>query len=232
LEPSLGAARAGLSVPDDLSVDNQRLMAALLAAGRQAGVTASAQSVTVVRSGAIECADGSTLTGEAVVIAAGAWSGRLHPELAGVIRPVKGEILRLRARPGSLPPPRHTVRGIAEGRHVYLVPRDDGGLVVGATQYEAGFDETPRVAGVRDLLAGAELLMPGIADYGLEACDAGLRPGSPDNLPVVGWLEPGVLAATGHGRNGMLLAPITADAVLDLLDGKPLSGPLARRRGV
>jgi glycine oxidase len=117
------------------------------------------------------------------------------------------------------------VRGIVEGRHAYLVPRDDGGLVVGATQYEAGFEEAPRVAGVRDLLADAERLMPAIADYALVECAAGLRPGTPDNLPVLGWLEPGVLAATGHGRNGMLLAPLTADGVLDLLDGKPPAMP-------
>jgi glycine oxidase len=226
LEPGLGTSvRTGLSVPGDLAVDNRRLTAALLAAVRERGVAEVAKPAISVRPGRVDCADGSTLVGDAVVIAAGAWSGRLHPALAEVIRPVKGEILRLRARPGSVPPPRHTVRGIVEGRHAYLVPRDDGGLVVGATQYEAGFEEAPRVAGVRDLLADAERLMPAIADYALVECAAGLRPGTPDNLPVLGWLEPGVLAATGHGRNGMLLAPLTADGVLDLLDGKPPAMP-------
>jgi len=123
----------------------------------------------------------------------------------------------LRARAGSLPPPVRTVRGLAEGRHVYLVPRDDRGLVVGATQYEAGFEPGARVSGVRDLLADAERVLPGIADYELVEAAAGFRPGTPDNLPVVRWLEPGVLAATGHGRNGMLLTPITAETAVELL---------------
>jgi glycine oxidase len=134
-----------------------------------------------------------------------------------VIRPVKGEILRLGRRTGSLPPPGRTVRGLVEGRHVYLVPRDDDGVVVGATQYEAGFEPGPSVGGVRDLLADAELLVPGIADYVLTEAGAGFRPGSPDNLPVVRWLEPGVLAATGHGRNGVLLLPGTVAEVTALI---------------
>jgi glycine oxidase len=152
-----------------------------------------------------------------IVIAAGAWSAALHPALANLIRPVKGEILRLRARPGSLAPPARTIRGHVEGRHVYLVPRDDNGLVIGATQYEAGFEPGPRVGGVRDLLADAEAIVPSVADYVLVEAAAGFRPGSPDNLPVVRWLEPGVLAATGHGRNGILLLPATAARVTELI---------------
>jgi glycine oxidase len=209
-EPALGpAVRAGLSVPSDLAVDNRRLLDALLAAGAEHGVTHLAAAASAVRTGAVDTETGQTLAADVVVLAAGAWSGLLHPALRGLVRPVKGEILRLRGRSGSLPPPRHTVRGLVEGRHLYLVPRDGGGLVVGATQYEAGFDTEPRAAGVRDLLADAERLCPGIADYAVVEVGAGLRPGSQDNLPVVRWLEPGVLAATGHGRNGMLLLPDT-----------------------
>jgi glycine oxidase len=189
LEPGLGpSVRSGLSVPDDLAVDNRRLLDALLGALAEAGVTARPVAAAEVR--------------------------------RGTVRPVKGEILRLRARTGSLPPPSRTVRGLVEGRHVYLVPRDDRGLVVGATQYEAGFEPGPRVTGVRDLLADAERLLPGIGDYELVEAAAGFRPGTPDNLPVVRWLEPGVLAATGHGRNGMLLTPITAETAVELLAGE------------
>ncbi len=154
-----------------------------------------------------------------VVLAAGAWSGQICRRLSKVIRPVKGEILRLRARVGAVGPPRRTVRALVGGRHVYLVPRDDGGLVLGATQYEAGFDTTVTVGGVRDLLADAERVMPAIGEYELVECIAGLRPGSPDNRPLVGWLEPGLVVATGHHRNGILLAPVTADLVVATLAG-------------
>jgi len=211
VEPSLGpqVCRA-LSVPGDLSVDNRVLMNALLMACRNAGVTFRGQRCT-----ALPVAD-------VVVLAAGAHSAELHPALARAIRPVKGEILRLRSRRGTLPPPSRTVRAIVGGRHSYLVPRDSGRLVLGATQREAGFDTDVTAGGVRELLTDAERVLPAIVEYVLEETAAGLRPGSPDNLPVIGELEPGVLAATGHHRHGFLLAPLTADTVLALLRGEPV----------
>jgi len=218
LEPGIGPnVRSGLHVPGDLAVDNRKLLGALHRSLTDLRVEPIRAQAVAVQPGVVGCVDGGQVTGDVVVIAAGAWSGGLHDGLREVIRPVKGEILRLRARPGSLPPPVRTVRGLVEGRHVYLVPRDDRGLVVGATQYEAGFEPGARVSGVRDLLADAERLLPGVGDYELVEAAAGFRPGTPDNLPVVRWLEPGVLAATGHGRNGMLLAPITAETAVDLL---------------
>lgn len=205
LEPALGpAVRAGLQVPGDLSVDNRRLLTSLQKAATAAGVQ---HSPTVPEA-------------DVVVIAAGAWSGSLHPALEGLVRPVKGEILRFETRTGALPPPTRTIRGQVEGRHVYLVPRENG-LVVGATQYESGFDLHPKAGGVRDLLNDAEQLLPGITEYALTEVSAGLRPGSPDNLPLIGWVEPGVIVATGHHRNGLLLAPITADTVVALLEDEP-----------
>jgi glycine oxidase len=206
LEPSLGpqVCRA-LSVSGDLSVDNRALLEALLAACRNAGVEFRDQRCTRLP------------VADVVVIAAGADSGALHPMLARAIRPVKGEILRLRHRPGTLAPPSRTVRAIVGGRACYLVPRDGGRLVLGATQREAGFDTEVTAGGIRDLLTDAERVVPATAEYALEEAAAGLRPGSPDNLPVIGELEPGVLAATGHHRHGILLAPLTADAILALL---------------
>ncbi|MFD4673513.1 FAD-dependent oxidoreductase [Lentzea sp. NPDC058450] len=199
LEPSLGpAVRGGVYAAGDLAVDNRLLLSALWKACVDLGVR-------------------SDVDGRVQVIAAGAWSGALHPALRDVIRPVKGEILRLTHRPGALPPPRHTIRALVSGRPVYLVPRDDG-LVVGATQYEAGFDTDVSVAGVRDLLRDAETVLPGIAEYALTEAAVGFRAGSPDNVPVVRWLEPGVIAATGHHRNGLLLAPHTARTVVRLLE--------------
>ncbi|MGH3945354.1 MAG: glycine oxidase ThiO, partial [Pseudonocardiaceae bacterium] len=208
-EPSLGpqVCRA-LSVPADLSVDNRALMNALLVACRSAGVTFRGQRCTALPEA------------DVVVLAAGAHSAALHPALARVIRPVKGEILRLRCRRGTLAPPSRTVRAIVSARHSYLVPRDRGGLVLGATEREVGFDTDVTAGAVRELLADAERVLPAIAEYALEETAVGLRPGSPDNLPVIGELEPGVLAATGHHRHGILLAPVTADAVLALLRGE------------
>jgi glycine oxidase len=226
LEPAIGpSVRSGLIVPGDLAVDNRELLRRLTFAAHDAGVEFVREPVHSVRSGSVELAS-STLRCDLAVIAAGAWSGALHPALTSAIRPVKGEILRLRARDGTLPPPRHTVRALVESHPVYLVPRAGDELVVGATQYEAGFDDEVTAGGVRDLLTYAERVMPGIAEYGLTECVAGLRAGSRDNLPLIGWLEPGVLVAAGHHRNGLLLAPITADAVRAMVSGDDVPAPV------
>jgi glycine oxidase len=227
-EPALGpAVRAGLAVPDDLAVDNRALLTALTAAGRARGVLTRRQRVSrVLDDGArvtgVELPDG-VLEAARVVVAAGAWSSALHPVLADRVRPVKGEILRVRARRSSLPPPVRTVRAAVSGRPVYAVPRDDRRMVVGATQYEAGFDPDVLVGGVRDLIADVERVLPGIADYALEETAASFRPGTDDNLPLLGPVGPsGLVAATGHGRNGMLLVAVTVDAVTAVLRGEPL----------
>jgi glycine oxidase len=213
LEPGVGGSvRSGLSVPGDLAVDNRKLLVSLRKAAEQRGVQFVTETIVDVES----------VDADVVVIAAGAWSGRLHPALAGGVRPLKGEILRLRPRRGCLPPPERTVRAVVEGRPIYLVPRADGELVLGATQYEAGFDETVAARGVRELLEGAERVFPSIAEYELVEMAAGLRAASVDNLPFIGDLGDGVLAATGHHRNGLLLAPVTADAIVALLAGSEL----------
>jgi glycine oxidase len=211
LAAGLGAVRSGLHVPGDLAVDNRKLLTALLTACSRRGVEFVHSRVTL--------AD-VTGPGRRTVLAAGAWTGGLHPRLADAVRPLKGEILRLRPRRGCLPPPPYTVRAMVEGRPIYLVPRTDGELVLGATQYEAGFDETVTARGVRELLEGAERILPGITEYELVETAAGLRAGSLDALPYVGVLDEGVYAATGHHRNGLLMAPVTADAVVAWLTGE------------
>jgi glycine oxidase len=214
LEPGIGGSvRSGLSVPGDLAVDNRKLLLALRKAAERHGVEFVAEEVRT--------ADPASLGCDAVVISAGAWSGQLHPALAGGVRPLKGEILRLRPRRGSLPPPERTVRAVVEGRPIYLVPRSDGEVVLGATQYEAGFDVTVTARGVRELLEGAERVFPSIAEYELVEIAAGLRAASIDTLPFIGEVAHGVFAATGHHRNGLLLAPVTADAVTAWLAGEP-----------
>lgn len=212
LEPALTPTSA-LEVPGDWSVDNRALLAALAAR-------------VPVRTAAVRAL--ADLDGDQVVLCAGAASASLHPGLP--VRPVRGEILRLHVRPGCLPPPTRTVRAVVHGRHVYLVPRV-GGLVVGATTAEVGDDREVTVGGVRDLLADAEAVLPGIAEYGLVSADAGLRPGTPDDVPLIGRLNERTVVATGHGRNGLLLAPLTAAAVLAELDGSPLEEVAPARPG-
>ncbi|MDQ7808270.1 glycine oxidase ThiO [Amycolatopsis sp. A133] len=213
LEPGIGSVRSGLHVPGDLAVDNRKLLNALYAACEK-------RDVRFVRERVERIPDAG-----AVVLAAGAWTGRLHPQLAGAVRPLKGEILRLKPRRGCLPPPAHTVRAVVEGRPIYLVPRGDQELVLGATQYEAGFDQAVTARGVRELIEGAERVFPAITEYELTEIAAGLRAGSRDALPYLGVLDDGVFAATGHHRNGLLMAPVTADAVVAWLEGdKPPEG--------
>ena len=209
-EPSLGQkVRLGLLAPTESSVDNRALVDALRVAATGAGVRFSDAAVH----------DLADLPDDQVVLAAGSASARLWPGLP--VRPVKGEILRLRVRPGATPPPQRTVRASVHGRPAYLVPRHDG-LVVGATQYEAS-DTQVTVAGVRDLIADAERIFPALGEYELFEVSAGLRPMTPDNLPLIGRLSDRVVAATGHGRNGVLLTPLTVDAVLAELGGRSLA---------
>jgi glycine oxidase len=151
----------------------------------------------------------------AVVAAAGAWSGIdwLPEEARPPVRPVKGQILTLRGAAAS------PVAGrIVVTERVYLVPRADGRLVAGATVEELGFDTTVTAGGVHELLREAYRALPDIAELELERAVAGLRPGTPDNAPIVGRSAvEGLILATGHYRNGVLLAPLTAAGVAAML---------------
>jgi glycine oxidase len=159
--------------------------------------------------------DGEFHAGQ-VVLASGAWSGAANwlPEQARPqVRPVKGQVLELRARGGE----RLTQRILASER-VYLVPRPDGRLIAGATVEEQGFDTAVTAGGVHELLREAYRLLPDVAEMELLDAMAGLRPGTPDNLPLVGpGAIDGLLLATGHYRNGILLAPLAAERIADLL---------------
>jgi glycine oxidase len=156
-----------------------------------------------------------------VVLAAGCWSGGVEgvpPHVLPPVRPVKGQILRLRVPPSHAPFLSRTVRGTTRGSHVYLVPREDGELVVGATSEEMGWDTRVTAGGVYELLRDAHEIVPGITELPLVETLAGLRPGTPDNAPLLGPSAlDGLVLATGHHRNGILLAPVTADAVAELL---------------
>jgi glycine oxidase len=156
--------------------------------------------------------------GGCVVLAAGCWSGGVAgvpPSIAAAVRPVKGQILRLRPRPGELAPIRHLVRT----EEVYLVPRASGEVVVGATVEEQGFDRALTAGGVYELLRAAIRAVPAVRELELAEASAGLRPGTPDNGPLIGQAAPGLLVATGHFRNGILLAPVTAEAIAAAVAG-------------
>jgi len=174
--------------------------------------------------------DGTRILAPWVVLAAG-WNSAtiagLPPGVAPPVRPVKGQILRLRSgtgRPGTSGPDgmpgllARSVRGIVHGSAVYLVPRDSGELVIGATQEELGADTRVTAGGVWELLRDARTIVPGITELELAEAVAGLRPGTPDNAPVLGPSPlPGLVLATGHFRAGVLLAPVTADVIAEYL---------------
>jgi len=158
------------------------------------------------------------------VLAAGAWSnaiGGLPPGAIPPIRPVKGQILRLRL-PGDIPIPDRNIRGIVHGISMYLVPRLGGELVCGATVEERGEDTAVTAGAVYTLLRDAQAIFPALAEAELVEASAGLRPGTPDNAPFIGpGALDGLVIASGHFRNGILLAPVSASAVATLLAGKP-----------
>ncbi|MBV9720831.1 MAG: glycine oxidase ThiO [Mycobacterium sp.] len=204
LEPMLARGiRHGFRAPTELAVDNRALLDGLAAVCEQLGVQWDGP-----------VADLKCVQAEKVVIANGIDAPALWPGLP--IRPVKGEVLRLRWRKGCMPLPQRVIRARVHGRQVYLVPRADG-VVVGATQYEHGRDTAPAVSGVRDLLDDACTVMPALGEYELTECLAGLRPMTPDNLPLVGRLDERTLIAAGHGRSGFLLAPWTAEQIVSEL---------------
>jgi glycine oxidase len=233
-EPMLNpVVRGGLLAAGDGSVDPRLLAAALLAAAEQAGVRFVRQRAAEIMlsagagaaTGAV-LADGSAVRARWVVLAAGWQSGvlgGLPPGTAPPVRPVKGQILRLRPRPRADGGPgtallARTVRGLVCGSSVYLVPRADGEIVVGATQEELGSDTAVTAGGVWELLRDARLLVPGITELELAEAMAGLRPGTPDNAPVLGPAAlPGLVLATGHFRGGVLLAPVTAEVIAEYL---------------
>ena len=234
LEPALAPGLpGGLLARGDHQVDPRLLHAALLAAAEQAGVhRRSARAhldVTARRAVGVRLDDGTTLSAATVVLAAGAWSGQVEgvpAEFAAPVRPVKGQTLRLRL-PGR-PRLRHVVRGTVKGTPIYLVPRADGQLVVGASSEEAGYDLSPRAGAVYELLRDAQSLLPELAEAVLEEVCTGLRPGSPDNAPIIGPSGlAGLMHATGHYRNGILLAAVTADGVADLITTGELPDALA-----
>jgi glycine oxidase len=225
LEPGLTPSfNGGVHAPGEAAVDPRALSAALLSALAAEGVEVRAGAAVAAgvfeaeRLVGVRTAAGDELRAESTVLAMGAWSARaewLPEEARPPVRPIKGQVLELRSRDGVSPCER-----IVASERVYLVPRPDGRLIVGATSEEQGFDTTVLAGGVHELLREAYRLLPDVAEMELVEAAAGLRPGTPDNLPMVGpGAIEGLILATGHYRNGILLAPLTADTVAGMLAG-------------
>jgi glycine oxidase len=240
LEPFLTPdVHGGVLFPGDWSVDNRRYAAALRAAMTKAGVTTIKDQVSDVSTGATLKNSGDTIRCGTVVVAAGSRTGEiagLPGSLKTAIRPVKGQLLRL-THPAHLPPvATHTIRATVRGTDIYLVPRQDGELVVGATQEEHA-DQRVTAGAVHDLLHDAMSVLPVTSELILAETCAGLRPGTPDNGPIVGLVQAPdnsktggadnskIMMAAGHYRNGILMSAVTADAVVAELTGeKPDQG--------
>lgn len=223
LEPALSPrTRGAILVEGDHQVDNRALVEALRTAVDHAGVTVAPGRVAAVniagdRVAGLALDDGTRIDAPQVVLAAGAGTGAiagLPPGAVPPVRPVKGQLLHLRPRGGAPELATRTIRGL----DVYVVTRPDGRVVVGATVEEAGHDRAPTAGGVRQLLRDAWELLPDLDEYELSEVVVGLRPGSPDNAPLLGpaGVE-GLILATGHYRNGILLTPVTAEAITELL---------------
>ncbi len=218
LEPMLAPTlRGALHAPDDHTVDPRKLTAALAIAAARAGVEYRVgQAVDSVAPGeSVDIEGRQTVFAERIVICTGAWAGELPGLPSLPVRPVKGQTLRLRPRPGQPPLLERPVR--YQGG--YLVPREDGSLILGATMEEQGFDTALTAGGLYELLRDAYELVPGVLELEVTETLAGLRPTTPDNAPLIG-AHAGVHYATGHHRGGILLAPVTAELVVASLTGE------------
>jgi glycine oxidase ThiO len=229
------AVQGGWWFPDDAQVDNRQLYAALQAAvGQlgvkvQSGVTSEALVTAGARVSHLQTSAGDWRADRQFILATGAWSQLL----AVPVVPRKGQLLALRG-PGPLP-----LTTVLFGSDIYLVPRRDGRIVVGATSETVGFTAGNTARGLQQLIAAATRLMPALQDFGVEETWWGFRPTTPDELPILGpsaWEN--LTLATGHGRNGILLTPITGQLIADWVLGsqrgqpslaEPLPNPLLRR---
>jgi glycine oxidase len=226
-EPALApTVRLALAVAGDHSIDPRRMVAALAEAFERAGgelrahTRAAALAVDADRVAGAVLDSGEVVRARQVVVASGVGAAALAmPAAARVpVRPVKGQVLRLRDPRGA-----GLVERTIRGEQAYLVPRGDGTYVLGATMEERGHDTAPTAGGVYELIRDMSELVPGVLELEIAELEAGLRPATPDNLPAIGLgALDGLVWAAGHHRNGILLAPLTADLVAGALAGEPL----------
>ena len=226
LEPALSPAlRFALRFPGDHAVDNRALSAALWTAAEQAGAAfrLGADAVSVIRDGTraigVELSNGDRIAADTVVLAGGCWSGQLRGLPRPLpVEPVHGQLLSIEAAPPLF-------RHVVDSPRCYLVPRPEGRVIAGATVETVGYRKAVTPWGVRRLLEGALEIAPALEHAPLAETWSGLRPGTPDGLPILGRDPdaPNLVYATGHFRNGILLAPLTGEAIGGMLLGEPPS---------
>lgn len=239
IEPAVSPSITGAVLADHDAVIDPRALTASLAAAletTESRVVSGAEVAALLAPdgrdwgsdprrpvGGIRLADGSDHFAPEVIVAAGCESGRapwLPEALRPPVRPVKGQVVELRGDPED-----PVVSRITGSERVYVAPRRDGRLILGATVEEMAFDARVTAGGVHEMLREGYRLVPEIVELEFLGAIAGFRPGTPDNLPVIGRVADGLILATGHYRNGILLAPVTAVTVAALAAGEPLSGP-------
>lgn len=215
LESGLAAnIQSGLRIPAHGYVHVGRLMSALTSAAVRRGVTSSLDTVTALEPGAGVVTVHASMPADVVIVAAGSWSAGLLPEASrpAAVRPIRGQSVELAFA-------RRELSHVVWGDGCYLVPRQDGSMIIGATVEDVGFDESSTPAAIESLLARAEAVLPAVSSAQGRTVRVGLRPMTADELPLLGWSSTmrGVCVATGHYRNGILLAPLTARLVADLV---------------
>ena len=225
-EPHLGSTLAGaIYSPQDHQVDNRKLVTALRSAAEEAGATIheyqSVRGIVIAgeRARGVTLADRTEVLADAVVLAAGAWSRTIEgvaPALRPPVRPLKGQAIALQMDPAA-----PLIRHVCWAPGVYMVPRNDGRLILGATVEEKGFDPNLTAGGVLALLEAAWRAVPAVEELPIAEMWVGHRPGSRDDAPILGpSAVPGLIYATGHHRNGILLAPVTANFIASaVVDG-------------
>lgn len=230
-EPALGPTiSVGIAAPADHAVHNREFLAALMRANEAAGVRFIFESAQVSeRSNVVEL-ESQELRAEQIVIAAGIDTVAqrvVPPAIRAALRPVKGQILRLQADKRTSAVPELTVRALVRGKSVYIVPRPSGEVVIGATVEERQFDLGATAAGVFELLRDARAIMPSVDEWAFTESWAGMRPTTHDHLPIVGsGPRPDVHFATGHGRNGILLGPLTGVCMAQYLTTGSMPAPM------
>ncbi|MDN6193059.1 MAG: glycine oxidase ThiO [Brachybacterium sp.] len=225
LEPSLSPGVCGaVTIPGDHSIDPRRVTGALIAVLGDAIVRARVNALIAEegRTVGVEFEDGTTMIADQIVLAAGGSCNDISGVPLLPLRQVWGEVIRLRAPETLAPLLTRTIRGLINGRPVYIVPRPDGELVLGATSREDGRSGT-NAGGVHQLLRDAERLVPAILDCEITDITTRARPGSPDDVPIVGRTDPGCVVSTGFFRHGILLAPLGAGLTADLVCGSETS---------
>ncbi|HEX3544726.1 MAG TPA: glycine oxidase ThiO [Candidatus Acidoferrum sp.] len=230
MEPALSPElEAAVFRPDEACVDNRALTKAVLKAAERSSVKIfAASSVQSIVKNGEHCtgllADGKRVESRWTVIAAGCWSGAIEgASQYAPVRPAKGQMIALRAKKDL------SVERVLWSDYVYLVPRNDGKILAGATVEYVGFEKTVTAGGLQKIITAAVQLAPALTDAQMEETWAGLRPDAPDHLPIIGPTDlEGLLIATGHFRSGILLAPITAQLIREWITTQKVSHDWAR----